>query len=254
LLSTWTPSALSSEARTLRGKCWRLVEAQHFISTLKVVDSLSEQAILEEAVEEAKPLVPPECRHLHFLLSTPFRYKSMYPIGSRFRRAGRTAGVFYASENPRTAVAELAFHRLLFFARTPATEIPPNASEYTMFGVAFKTLRGLDLTTPPLSRDRITWTHPTEYIPCQALADTARKSEIDIIRYESVRDPDRGANVALLSCGAFGSRAPQSPQTWRLRVSSLGVQALCESPRMRLEFPRAAFAADSRIARSSTEE
>lgn len=217
------------------------------------MDSLSEQALLEEAVEEAKPLVPPECQHLHFLLSTPFRYKSVYPIGSRFRRAGRTAGVFYASEDPRTAVAELAFHRLLFFSRSPATEIPPNASEFTMFAVAFQTPRGMDLTTPPLSRDRMTWMHPTEYAPCQALADTARKSEIEIIRYESVRDPVRGINIALLSCAAFGSRVPQSPQTWRLRVSSLGVQALCEFPHVRLEFPRAAFVGDPRIARSSTE-
>ena len=39
-----------------------------------------------------------------------------YPIGSRFRRAGRTAGVFYAAESPETAVAEMAFYRLLFFA------------------------------------------------------------------------------------------------------------------------------------------
>lgn len=251
--NTWTQSALSSEARPLKGKCWRLVEAQHLVSTLKVVDSLPEQAVLEEALEEAKPLVPPECRRLHFLLSTPFRYKSVYPIGSRFRRAGRTAGVFYASEDPRTAVAELAFHRHLFFSRSPLTEIPSNASEFTMFAVSFKTSRGLDLTVPPMSGDRQAWMHPTEYAPCQALADTARQSEIEIIRYESVRDPDAGVNVALLSCAAFTSRAPQSPQTWRLRTGARGIQALCEFPRVRIEFPRAVFAGDPRIAGSVVE-
>jgi hypothetical protein len=213
------------------------------------VDSLTEQAVLEEALEEAKPILPHECRRLHFLLATPFRYNSVYPIGSRFRRAGRTAGVFYASENPKTAVAELAFHRLLFFSRSPATETPSNASEFTMFAVPFKTLRGLDLTVPPLSGDRASWIHPTEYAPCQALADTARQSEIEIIRYESARDPDAGINVALLSCKVFASRAPQSPQTWRLRISPRGVQALCDFPRVRLEFPCAAFAGDPRIVR-----
>jgi hypothetical protein len=232
-----------------------MVEAQHIVSTLKVVDSLQEQAVLEEELERTKPPIPPECRHLHYLLATPFRYGSVYPTGSRFRRAGRTAGVFYASENPRTAVAELAFHRLLFFARSPATEIPSSAfSEFTMFAVAFGTPRCIDLTAPPLSRDRRTWVHPTEYAPCQALADAARRSEIEIIRYESVRDPDGGANVAFLSCRAFAAKTPQSPQTWRLRISPLGVQALCELPRLRLEFPRAAFAGDPRIAPSPAED
>ena len=39
--STWTPAALSSEARPLSGTCWQLVEAQHRVSTLKLVDDPS---------------------------------------------------------------------------------------------------------------------------------------------------------------------------------------------------------------------
>jgi hypothetical protein len=224
------------------------VEAQHLVSTLKVVDSLPEQAVLEEELETTKPLIPLECRHLHYLLATPFRYNSVYPIGSRFRRAGRTPGVFYASESPTTAVAELAFHRLLFFAASPDTAIPPNASEFTMFAAAIGTPRGLDLTVAPLARDRKIWVDPTEYGPCQVLADTARQAEIEVMRYESVRDPDGGVNVAVLSCRAFSTKAPQSRQTWRLRISPLGVQALCELLRVRLEFPRTLFASDPRIA------
>lgn len=247
-LPTWTPSALSSEARTLEGRCWRLVEAQHLVSTLKVVDSLSEQAVLEEELEDTKPPIPSECRHLHYLLATPFRYNSVYPAGSRFRRAGRTLGVFYASESATTAVAEVAFHRLLFFAASPDTEIPPNASEYTMFATALGTPRCLDLTVAPLARDRKAWIDPTEYGPCQVLADTARQAEMEVIRYESVRDPGGGANTAVLSCRAFSAKAPHSRQTWRLRFSALGVQALCELPRVRLEFPRSVFAGDPRIA------
>ena len=108
-----TPGALRSERVALEGKVWRLVEAQHRVSTLKLVDDLAEQALLEEIIEESKPPVPPECRHLDYLLATPFRYGAAYPRGSRFRRAGRTLGVFYAAEAPRTAVAEMAFYRLL---------------------------------------------------------------------------------------------------------------------------------------------
>src|SRR3954449_10967826 len=91
---TWTPAALSSERRTLSGLCWRVVEAQHRVSTLKLVDTLAEQELLERLIEETKPAVPPECRHLHYLLATPFRYGAAYPTGSRFRRDGHTDGVY----------------------------------------------------------------------------------------------------------------------------------------------------------------
>src|SRR6202035_5485993 len=111
-----TPAARSSDARALAGTCWRLVEAQHHVSTLKLVDSVDEQRVLEDLIEGTKPAVPPECRGLHYLLATPFRYGAVYPTGSRFRRSGRSEGVFYASETPVTAAAEIAFYRLLFFA------------------------------------------------------------------------------------------------------------------------------------------
>ena len=99
--NTWTPAALSSDARSLAGTCWRLVEAQHHVSTLKLVDSVAEQGVLEDLIEASKPPVPSECRDLHYLLSTPFRYGAAYPTGSRFRRAGLTEGVFYSSGNTR---------------------------------------------------------------------------------------------------------------------------------------------------------
>src|SRR5471032_1069901 len=125
--STWTPAALSSEARALSGTCWRLVEAQHRVSTLKLVDTVEEQALLEGLIQETKPALPPECAHLHYLLSTPFRYGAVRPAGSRFRRAGLSEGVFYAAEEPHTAVAEIVFWRLLFFAESPGTPWPRNA-------------------------------------------------------------------------------------------------------------------------------
>ncbi len=225
-----------------------MVEAQHRVSTLKVVESLAEQELLEALLEETKPPVPPDCRHLHYLLSTPFRYDAINPKGSRFRRAGRTPGVYYASEKPRTAVAEMAFYRLLFFAESPATPWPANPAEFTAFAVRYLAARAIDLTAMPLLQDRPTWTHPTEYDRCQRLADAARDAEIELIRYESVRDPEAGGNVALFACKAFRRNTPQSRQTWRLRLSSQGIQALCEFPDIGVEFSRDAFAKDPRVA------
>ncbi len=247
-MPTWTPGALSREARPLNGACWRLVEAQHRVSTLKLVDTLAEQALLEDLLEATKPPLPPECRGLHYLLATPFRYGAPYPRGSRFRRAGFTPGVFYASEHAVTAVAELAFHRLLFFAESPATPWPGNAAEFTAFSVPCATAHGLDLTEPPLSADRAAWTYPVDYAPCQALAENARAGGIQVIRSQSVRDPASRPNIALLTCLAFAAAEPAARQTWRLRFSAAGVQALCEFPELQLELPPSAFAADPRIA------
>lgn len=211
------------------------------MSTLKIVDSLEEQELIEALIEEAKPPVPPECRHLHYLLSTPFRYGSAYPEGSRFRRAGFTAGVFYAAERIGTAIAELAFHRLLFFAESPETPWPSNPAEHTAFAAEYGTGRAIDLTATPFASAAAAWMHPTDYGPCQAMADTARAAAVDAIRYTSVRDTGRGANLAILACRVFVRPAPVAFQTWRLRFHDGGVLAVCESPRTRLSFARADF-------------
>jgi len=214
---------------------------------MKIVDTLAEQARLEELLEETKPAVPPECRHLHYLLFTPFRYGALYPRGSRFRRAGITPGVFYASQAVTTAVAEMTFARLLFFAESPATPWPANASEHTAFQVRFRAAAGLDLTAAPFDRERAGWTHPTDYAKCQDLAEAARAAGVDAIRYPSARDAG-GVNVALLTCAAFSVREPIERQTWRLHLDSGGVRALCEFPERRLAFDRSSFAGDPRIA------
>jgi hypothetical protein len=247
-LGTWTPAALSSEARPLSGGCWRVVEAQHVVSTLKLVDTLAEQELLERLLEEQKPPVPPECRDLHYLLSTPFRYGAPYPHGSRFRRAGLTPGVFYGSQAVATAVAEMAFWRLLFFAESPGTPWPVNASEHTAFSVRFRTSHGLDLTATPFDRESEVWSHPTDYAACQALADGARAVGVQALRYVSARDPRGGRNLALLTCRAFTSRKPDDRQTWRLQLDASGARAICNFPDQRLAYGRLTFARDPRIA------
>ena len=247
--SIWTPAALSSDARASSGTCWRLVEAQHHVSTLKLVDSVDEQELLEDLIEESKPPLPPECRDLHYLLSTPFRYGAVYPTGSRFRRAGMTEGMFYAAEAPQTAVAEMAFCRLLFFAESPDTPWPANPAEYTAFSAEYATKKAIDLTKGKYSADRARWMHVTDYSHCQAFADAARAAKIEIIRYASVRDPDHGINLAILTCRAFAKPQPIEQQTWRIRLSDAGAQAICEAPKSGITFDRKAFAADPRIAK-----
>lgn len=246
--STSTPAA-PSDVRALAGICWRLVEAQHHVSTLKLVDSVDEQILLEDLIETSKPPLPPECQGLHYLLSTPFRYGAVYPYGSRFRRAGMTEGVFYASETPQTAVAEMAFYRLLFFAESPNTPWPANPAEYTAFSTEYATKKAIDLTKGKYGADRARWMHVTDYSHCQAFADAARAAKIEIIRYASARDLGQGMNLALLTCRAFAKPKPIDQQTWHIRLSDAGAQVICEAPKSGITFDRNAFAADPRIAK-----
>lgn len=248
------PAARSSDrlgkhARKTSGRCWRAVEAQHRVSTMKLTDTAAEQALLEEALEATKPALPPDCRHLSYLLATPFRYGAPYPQGSRFRRAGMTPGVFYASAHAETAIAELAFHRLLFYADSPAIPFPRNPGEYTVFAADYAARRALDLTREPFDRNRAKWMHAQDYSACQALADAARAADIDVILYASVRDPQHRRNVALLTCRAFARRRETARQSWRLHLSAQGVRAVCEAPQHTLDFGRETFAADARIRR-----
>jgi hypothetical protein len=169
--------------------------------------------------------------------------------GSRFRRAGVSEGVFYASATPQTAVTEIAFYRLLFFAEAPNTPLPVNPAEYTAFSAKYATKKAIDLTKGKYDAHRTKWMHLTDYNYCQALADSARAAKIEIIRYTSVRDPGHGMNLALLTCRAFARPKPIHQQSWHIRLSETGAQALCESPKSGIPFDRKTFAADSRIAK-----
>ena len=243
-----TREELLSSSRWAAGRSWRAVEAQNIISTVKLTDNREEQELLENLIEASKPNVPPECQHLSFLLSTPFRYGAPYPKGSRFRKAGRTPGVFYSSENVDTAIAELCFHRLLFFAESPKTKWPTDAGEFTAFAVEYETPRSIDLTRPPFDDRTTAWMHPTRYEKCQELAELARGAGIEVIRYASIRDPRHKLNTALLTCRAFARAESVERQTWRILLGSNGARALCEMPREMIDFDRKAFSNDPRIA------
>lgn len=214
---------------------WRLVEAQHIISTMKLVDSREEQEALEAILEKTKPPVPAACQHLDYLLATPFRY-GLYPRDSRFRRAGETPGVFYAAEEPITAVAETVWHRRIFFGGSPQTPLPVEAGQYTAFSVPVRTGMAIDLTVPPLSRDEASWTDPDDYSACLDLADRVREDEGELIRYASVRHPEALPNIAVLTCSAFVKAEPVQRQTWHLLLRPGRTQVHREYPRLSLEF------------------
>ena len=214
-LTTWTPRALASEARAYAHALWRVVEAQHTASTMRLVDSLDEQAALESILEQSKPALSAALRRLHYLLATPFRYRPHG--GSRFR-AALEAGVWYGAEALRTALAEKSYWRLRFLLDSPGTPAL-KAVPHTAFQAAVRTGAAVDLTLAPLVRDAEVWTHRTSYAGTQALAVAAREAHVQIIRYQSVRDPQHGACAAVLDPAAFGRAQPRALETWFIAAS-----------------------------------
>ena len=208
---------------------WRLIEGQHRASTMRIVDTNEEQAVLEQALEDSKPPVPAACQHLDYRLWSPFRYGA-YPGNSRFRRQGRTPGVWYGSEETLTAVCETAWGRLTMFKASPGTPLPHLPIEFTAVQADIGTPLGLDLTKPPLSQ-QARWDDPDDYDPCLALADQARAAGIEAIRNASARHPSGDINVAVLSCAAFRQPAPINSQTWRILLGPARVRAHCETLR-----------------------
>lgn len=213
---TWTPDAVSSEARNRSETIWRIVESQHTASTMKLVDTLAEQDLLEEIIEENKPPVPHEARDLDYLLATPFRYVPFQP-GSRFRSPS-DPGVFYGAESVRTAAAEVGYWRWIFLLETEGLDrLGP--APHTAFSVPISA-SALDLRTPPFDRDSADWTNPHEYGATQAFARIAREAGIEAIFYLSVRAPEQSWCAALLSANAFAAKRPnKETQTWHLLVT-----------------------------------
>ena len=214
--STWTPRAVASRAARARARLWRAVEAQHVASTLRLVDSLEEQRVLEEIVEAGKPPVPAAAGALHYLMFTPFRYPA--PHGSRFR-ALTDPGVFYGAETVRTACAELGYWRWRFLSDSLGlAQLGP--APQTLFEVGASTL-AVDLERAPFSRDAPLWKNPADYSATQAFGRIARAAEIGLIRYASVRDPAGGRCGAVLRPDAFNPPRPVSPtQSWILTVTA----------------------------------
>lgn len=224
----WTPTELASELRPYTGRVYRVVEAQHRISTNRLAANAEDQAVLEDLAEAVKPTLPASARHLDYLLAAPFRYG--HKQGSRFRRAHERPGIFYASEHEETAIAETAYWQLRFYARSPEFSPPSATVERTSFSVAVETARALDLTMPPFDRAQADWMNTTDYTACQGLAASAREANTAIIRTRSVRDEAHRCNVVILDPAAFAETRPVIGKTWHFRFENGRLTAFAAFP------------------------
>ena len=219
--NTWTPHAVSSEAFLWQERVWRIVEAQHVASTMKLVDDVDEQHVLEVLLESSKPMMRPGTSNLDYLLATPFRYHPKRG-GSRFR-SEIDPGVFYGAESIRTAGAELGYWRWRFLRDSVDLDcLGPVA--HTVF-CSEPSCRVVDLRRSPFDQDAIVWTASDRYLEAQEIARVVRKNDVQAIIYESVRDENPAWCVAILSPDVFEDVKLQiDKRIWFLSVTQKSVQ------------------------------
>jgi len=228
----WTQCEGRSEIRALALSPWRVVESQHQVSTRKLVNTLEEQALLEALIDGAKPPDATRGRQ-HYLLFTPFRYPPLRH-GSRFGdRNGR--GIWYGAESVSTAMAEVAYYRLIFLEGT-ATTLDGVSVELSAFVVRARTTRGVDLVAPPFDEHRRVLASRDRYEATQALGAAMRADGVETCRYPSARDPRGGVNVAVFTAQVFGRSAPRDFQRWQ-----------CVANRTRVEMTRRDYTASESL-------
>lgn len=246
--SIWTRCGARANLRRLGGRACRVVEAQHVVSTRKLVDSVEDQEILERLIDACKPPLPrgPEFDGLHYLLSTLFRYPPL-PHGSRFGTRAEPS-LWYGSARPRTAFAEVAYYRLLFLEGTTA-ELGPVSVDLSMFRVGLRTRRGVDLSRAPFDAQRKTIASPVSYEATQRLGREMRADGVEAFRYPSARDVEGGLNYAAFTPAAFAEKVPGVPETWHCVAGRRGVEFTKRDffDKRTLTFPRSDFEVGDRL-------
>lgn len=203
----------------IRGRLVRLVESQGQVATLQLVDTLEEQALLEELLETSKPRMPPAAEALHYLLKTPFRYPPLR-WGSRFGRRHEPS-LFYGALKLETAMAESAFYRFVLWEGM--NEPPPSGrilSEHASFEARFQVQKGVRLQLPPFREYQDTLCDPQDYRATQGLGSAMREAGIEAFEYRSARCPLGGINVALFAPSAFTEKRPRNLMPWLCETTS----------------------------------
>jgi len=206
---------------------WRGVEAQHVLSTTRLVDSLDEHDALEAMLEGSKPPAPAMKGHKNYLIYTPFRYRPKHP--SRFRRAG-SLGHWYGAQELYAACAEVAYWRHRFVVDSTALTHEDVLTAHTFFQGAVDGV-AIDLTMPPWVAAREAWTRDQDYTHTHAVAEAAGGHHVQWICYESVRAPGYRC-AAVLDVEAVDLVANgTTQQTWQCKANRETVMMLHDQDR-----------------------
>jgi len=210
----WTTCRGMECIKPLETLAFRIVESQERIATMSLVDTTEEQMLLEMLLDDNKPPLTDEVNNArHYLITTPFRYPPL-PHGSRFGLRTRP-GLFYASQDTKTTLAECAYYRFVFWQGM--AEPPPVQrimTEHTTFAVTVETDLGIALEKEPFSDFENEISSPTQYQSSQALGEDMRNAKVEAFTYYSARNTQQGINVGIYTANAIKSKRPLRQQLW----------------------------------------
>jgi len=250
-MDIWQHCQGPQQIKPLRGRLVRLVESQAQVATLQLVDTLAEQALLEELLEASKPPLPRSAEPLHYLLKTPFRYPPLR-WGSRFGSVHEPS-LFYGALRIDTAMAEAAYYRFLLWDGMSIA--PPSGrilSEHCTFEARYQVTRGIQLQHPPFADFQAELCHASAYQPCQAIGAAMRSAWVEAFEYRSARCPLKGNNVALFVPDALAEKRPRNLMSWLCETTDEYVAfksaQVPDTPRV---FRLAAYQRDGRLPRQA---
>jgi hypothetical protein len=231
-MTMWVQENGIEEIKPFMATIFRLVESQEQVATLTLVSNVYEQGVLEELIETMKSSFPDETDSLHYLLKTPFRYPPL-THGSRFGRSFESS-LFYGSLNIATALTETAYYRFVYMLGPVTPFLSTIHSEYTSFSVKIKSNRGVFLDEMPFAKHESLLTSPCSYAFTQELGSVMRKNNIEVFRYISARDKNKGKNVALFTPNAFCCRRPLNSNSWlcQTTIDAIGFMSKSDENRM----------------------
>lgn len=242
-MNIWQHVKGDDYTQPLEGRLWRLVESQEQIATLSYVDTLEEQALLEQMLEQVKPPYPVESDRFHYLLKTPFRYPPL-EWGSRFGTKSEPS-LMYGGLSVSATLAESAYYRFVFLRSMGVIEDSRSiTTQHTLFSVNYKTNVGVQLQCYPFVQYASRLTHPKNYTVTQQLGTKMRDSGVQVFEYQSARDVEKNICVGIFDIAALATSQPEEMQPWLCQTNTTMVTFKDNNQQTLYQFPLDDFLLD----------
>ncbi len=219
-MSLWHSLGGKNHITSLNMKLYRMVENQEEIATTLITANSDEQTILEDLLEQNKPVQSEPVSQRHYLIKTPFRYPPLRQ-GSRFG-AHWEPSLFYGATKKQTVLAEAAFYRFLFLAdiENPDALTKHNLqSSHSVFYISAHSEKSIQLTQPPFLAHKNEISAADSFIVSQQLGKDMREAGVELFSFYSARLPG-AINGAAFVHSAIKSNHPKEIEHWQCLTQS----------------------------------
>lgn len=246
-MSLWHSLDGQKHITSLSMKLYRMVENQEEIATTVITANSDEQSILENLLEQSKPVQSEQLNQRHYLIKTPFRYPPLRH-GSRFG-APWEPSLFYGATRKQTVLAEVAFYRFLFLAdlENPDALTKHNLqSSHSVFYVSAHSEKSVQLTQSPFSAHKNEISAADSFAVSQQLGKDMREAGVELFSYYSARLPGE-INGATFAHSAIKSNQPKEIEQWQCLTQSQRVVFHNTETKTIQEFSLTQFCQDGKL-------